>query len=469
MIEVQHVNAIPANERHGKPRDLFPVWFSLNLSIGGAIFGALAVAVGNNLFWSIIVILLGNALGGVFMALHSAQGAKLGVPQLIQSRSQFGFFGALLPVILAAFLYLGFFATTAVVGGQAVHAAMPGLSLDTGTVIVAVISLVIALIGYRAIHSVMKWAMWPLAIMVLIVTVGVLIHGGYDFSPIGFAVGPFLSGIGLIATFLLTYGPYVSDYSRYLPANTKPSSAFGWTFSGAFIGTSWPMLVGVFLGVQFDPNDIMASVNDLFGGTWIVAIILIFTALATGANNTMNLYGNMLNMITAGTSVKPIKPSRGVRIAMLMPTFIIGLYIALFAYGDDFAGTLGIFLSFLMLGFVPWGAINLLDFYAVRKGQYRVEDFFKPRGVYFHNPSSWTFAGINWKAFIAYFAGIAVSLPFMNNGLIVGPMTDYLGGADISWIPGLIVSGGLYLILTAGNQRETLDQEATPEPLHTDA
>ena len=90
-IEVQHVNAIPTSERHGKARDLFPVWFSANLNVGNAFFGALAVILGNNLFWAVVAVVLGNLAGAVFMSLHSIQGAKLGVPQLIQSRGQFGF------------------------------------------------------------------------------------------------------------------------------------------------------------------------------------------------------------------------------------------------------------------------------------------------------------------------------------------------------------------------------------------
>ena len=91
-------------QRHGSPRDLFPVWFSGNLNIGNAIFGALAIVVGNSFWWAVVAVLVGNLVGGTFMALHSVQGARLGVPQLIQSRGQFGFLGALLPVILAAFL-----------------------------------------------------------------------------------------------------------------------------------------------------------------------------------------------------------------------------------------------------------------------------------------------------------------------------------------------------------------------------
>lgn len=454
-IEVQHVNAIPVSERHGSARDLFPVWFSANLNVGNAFFGALAVIVGNNLFWAIVVVVVGNIAGAVFMALHSVQGAKLGVPQLIQSRGQFGFYGALLPIALAAFLYLGFFATTAVIGGQALSAAAPGVGLPVAIIIVSVLSLVLSLIGYKAIHHAAKWAMWPLAVAVVIVTVASLAHGGLEISAAGFEAGPFFTAFGLVATFLLTYAPYVSDYSRYLPADTKPSAAFNFTFLGAFLGTTWTMLLGVLLGTQFNPDDTMASIGDLFGGGWIVAIILIVTAIAIGGNNALNLYGSMLNLITAATSFRIVRASKATRVWMLMPTFIGGLIIAVFA-SAEFSANVNIFLSLLLLGFVPWGAVNLIDYYWVRKGEYDVDEFFNSRGVYFRDKKTWTYGGINWQAFIAYFVGIASALPFMNNGLIKGAASEAFGDADLSWIPGLIVTGVVYLLLTIRNRRPNL-------------
>jgi NCS1 nucleoside transporter family len=451
-IEVQHVNAIPPNERHGKARDLFPVWFSANLNVGNAFFGALAVILGNNLFWAVVAVVIGNIAGGIFMALHSIQGAKLGVPQLIQSRGQFGFLGALLPIFLAAFLYLGFFATTAVIAGQNLSAAIPVVSLPVSIVLVSLLSITLALAGYKAIHVIARWAMWPLAIAVIVVTAASLIHGGLDFSPAGFEVGPFLSALGIIATFLLTYAPYVSDYSRYLPVETQAKDAFNWTFWGAFLGTTWTMLLGVFLAVQFNSEDIAAATSELFGGGWVVVVILMVTAIAVAGNNALNLYGGMLNLITAGTSLREIKASRAVRISMLLPTFVIGLVIAIFA-SAEFSGNVAIFLSFLLLGFVPWGAINLIDYYWIRKGNYDVDAFFSRKGIYYSDKKSWTVGGINWKAFTAYFVGIAFALPFMNNGLVVGFATPYFGDADLSWIPGLIVTGLVYLGLTASQSK----------------
>jgi NCS1 nucleoside transporter family len=447
-IEVHHVDVIAPSDRHGTAKDLFPVWFSANLNVGNAFFGALAVIVGNNFFWAVVAVLLGNIAGAVFMALHSIQGAKLGVPQLIQSRGQFGFYGALLPVALAAFLYLGFFATTAVIGGQSLTAAVPMIDLPISIVLVAVVSLLLSLIGYKAIHAAARWAMWPLAIAVVVVTIASIAHGGFDLAMTGFEPGPFLTAFGLIATFLLTYAPYVSDYSRYLPEDTKPKDAFNWTFAGAFLGTAWTMLLGVLLAVQFNPDDTMASISDLFGGGWVVAVILVVTAIAIGGNNALNLYGSMLNLITAATSFRQVKASKAVRVLMLLPTFVLGLLIAVFA-SADFSANVSNFLSFLLLGFVPWGAVNLIDYYWVRKGDYVVADFFNNRGRYFRDPSTWTFGGVNWQAIIAYVVGVASALPFMNNGWLQGPAAAAFGSADLSWIPGLIVTGAVYLLLTA--------------------
>ena len=95
--------------------------------------------IGNSFWCAVVAVLVGKLVGGTFMALHSVQGARLGVPQLIQSRGQFGFLGALLPVLLAVFLYAGFFMVTAVLGGQALSAAMPGtFSVDGGLVLLVV-------------------------------------------------------------------------------------------------------------------------------------------------------------------------------------------------------------------------------------------------------------------------------------------------------------------------------------------
>jgi NCS1 family nucleobase:cation symporter-1 len=452
-FETSHIDAIPPEARHGRARDLFAVWFSGNLSIGNAVFGLLAVVVGNSFWWAIVAILVGNVIGGVFMALHSVQGARLGVPQLIQSRGQFGFYGALLPVALAAVLYLGFFYVTAVLAGQALAAAKPDVfSVNAGIILCSLISIGLALIGYRAIHVAARWALWPLAGAVLVVTIAIPIHGDFSISTDGFQTGPFFTAVGLMATFLLTYAPYVSDYSRYLPVDTPARATFGWTFAGIFISATWCQFIGVLLAAQFGAADTFSATRAVIGHEALAVIVLLVTAVAIGGNNSLNLYGGMLNMLTAISSMKELRPSFALRTAFLLPTYALGLFLALKASADFYA-QINNLLSFLMLGFVPWGAINLLDFYLVRHGNYDIPGFFDRRGTYYSDDSTWTRRGVNLQALLAYIVGVVAALPFVSNGWFKGWVAHSLGDADISWMPGLVVTGLIYLGLVSWARR----------------
>ena len=94
-VEEHSIDFIPLNERYWKAWELGPFWFASNQQFLTVVTGLLAVVLGLNLFWAIVAIVVGNLFGTVFMAYHSAQGPKLGIPQMLQSRAQFGFYGAI--------------------------------------------------------------------------------------------------------------------------------------------------------------------------------------------------------------------------------------------------------------------------------------------------------------------------------------------------------------------------------------
>ena len=100
----------------------------------------------------------------------------------------------------------------------------------------------------------------------------------------------------------------------------------------------------------------------------------------------------------------------------------------------------------LLYLFTPWTAINLVDFYLVRKGHYSVREIFNPHGMY----GRW-----NWHGLIAYAAGFAAMIPFFSTGLYTGPVARWLGGADLSMLVGLPVSAAVYLLVC-----RTIDLEA---------
>lgn len=73
-VERRTIEHIPHDERHGKAKDLFPVWFGANMHITTLVTGTLPVTMGLDLFWSIAAIIIGAFIGAIFMASHSAQG-----------------------------------------------------------------------------------------------------------------------------------------------------------------------------------------------------------------------------------------------------------------------------------------------------------------------------------------------------------------------------------------------------------
>lgn len=151
-VERRSIDVVPDDERHGSPWSQFTLWFGANMQITAIVDGALAVVFGADALWAIIGLLIGNVLGGVVMALHSAQGPRLGLPQMISSRAQFGVYGAVVPLVLVILLYLGFAATGAVLAGQAVNALLHVDATWVGIIVFGALTAVIATLGYRLIH-----------------------------------------------------------------------------------------------------------------------------------------------------------------------------------------------------------------------------------------------------------------------------------------------------------------------------
>jgi NCS1 family nucleobase:cation symporter-1 len=461
LIEEHHIDFIPLDERHGTPRDLFYVWFAANLVVGTIITGALAVLVGNNLFWAVVSIVAGNLIGAVFMAYHSAQGPTLGVPQLIQSRGQFGFHGALLPVGLGIILYVGFFAAGAIPAAQGLHALASGISVNWGIVIVGVPSLLLATVGYDLIHYWQRAGTFLFLAGFVILTFAVFSHGGLDWSTGGFHGGAFLLSVSIIAVFQISYAPYVSDYSRYLPAKIGINPPFWSTFIGTNLSAVWLMIIACILTVQFPTLGTVDAMNAVIGGV-AGKIVLLTVAFGIVGVNAMNLYGGMLSLVTALSSATNVRPSIAIRSAFVLVIFAASMLLAIVGAGD-FMTNYENFLLLLLYLFIPWTAINLTDFYFVRKGRYDIAAFFDPRGIYFDDQGTWTRYGIAWKAMLAYAIGMVVQVPFMNTTHWKGWAVDSLGGADVAWIVGLPVSALVYYVLARGQVVEA-DEVTVPAP-----
>lgn len=439
-LEQRSIDYVPPQERHGRPTSLMFVWFAANTSITAVVTGALFVVLGNSVLWSIPAIIIGNLFGAFFTSLHSVQGPKLGVPQMIQSRAQFGYFGAILPLGLALLIYIGFYATGLVLGGQAI-ARLLHVPQQFGAVVFALMSTTLAIFGYRYIHRYSHVAAVLSAVVFLGLFVRILADPavGPLLRDTTFTLAPFILGISLSASWQLTFGPYVADYSRYLPADTSSRATFGWTFAGSVLGGSLAMTLGALaagLGGEAFMSNQVGYFADLGGNLAIIVLLAVICGKLTG--NTLSSYGGYMSAATIVTSLtrqSQVRPR--LRVLYIALISAVSLAIALTAT-DSFLTSFTNFLLFLLYFIVPWSAINLVDFYWVRHEQYDIADLFRVDGAY---------GRFNKAALLAYLVGVVVQIPFMNSSLYVGPVADLLGGAELSWILGLAVSGGLYFIL----------------------
>jgi NCS1 family nucleobase:cation symporter-1 len=209
-VERHTIDFIPLEERHGKPSNLFNIWWSANMQITTVVTGTLADVFHIPFPWAALAIILGNALGGLFMALHSAQGPVIGIPQMIQSRAQFGMYGAILPLVLVVLMYVGFFATSGILGAQALHALVPGLSLNLALVVVSFIEAVLAIYGYDLIHAYERVVAYMFFVAFGLLTITVFTR---HLVPAG-VVGLWVLVAGLLAH--AVSGSYVADNASSL-------------------------------------------------------------------------------------------------------------------------------------------------------------------------------------------------------------------------------------------------------------
>jgi nucleobase:cation symporter-1, NCS1 family len=151
----------------------------------------------------------------------------------------------------------------------------------------------------------------------------------------------------------------------------------------------------------------------------------------------LNVYGIFLTTTTTIAALQRFRSSMRSRLGFVLAAAVVGTAVAVLGQGNFIANYTN-FLLLLLYFVIPWSAINLVDFYLLRREQYDIDSIFDPNGMY---------GRVNWRAILAYVIAVLVELPFVNTTLYVGPLSTLLGGADIAWIVGLAVSAILYYAL----------------------
>jgi NCS1 family nucleobase:cation symporter-1 len=436
-IEAHSIDIIPDSERGGKVSAQFTLWFATNANVFNFVLGGFAVLFGLNVFWALISMFLGAFLGLAFTSLHAVQGPRLGVPQMIQSRGQFGFYGAVFVFLASIVLDIGYLAAQQVVQAQSLNDLAGAVSIPVWIIIVTIPAVLLAIFGYAWIHriqpalTVLFGASLLAAVILTAISGDKLAKGMGGTHLSSFPI--FIAAVGLFFMNMLSWAVYVSDYSRYLPRNVSAPRVYWAVFGGNAIGACLYGGLGIYITALAPSANSVVSLGSI-AGKWILPIL----ALSLLGSDALNAYTGMLAVESVRSTFQKVVASRAARVVGLLIIFIIATVLAEAGY-KTFLTSFENFINVLLFFFVPWSVINLVDFYLIKKGRYDVKSFFSPKGIY---------GGWRWTALIPYVLALAAQVPFIDQTLYVGPAVSALGGADISWLVGFVVAGGLYLLAT---------------------
>lgn len=445
-FEQQHILPIPEDARTGTHWSLGAIWVSLNMMPLTVVTGAVASgAYGLPIGWSIVAILTGNIIGAFGAALHASQGPHLGIPQMLQARAQFGYLGASIFALIALIMFMGLFTSILIVAKDSLLAVFPEFNGTAAILIFAAIGIVLCIFGYDLLSKTMTW----LSIVIgLAVALSMVLFWAAPDVPLvradaAFSFEGFFSMLAIGIVWQLAYAPYVSDYTRYLPKDTGPKAAFWGTYIGLVGSSVFVMTLGVLLGAA-NPDNPLAALGEYLGP--IGLIVLVVFAVSSALINGVELYSAVMNALTVMQSNFRVIITSATRVWTTVVVGVLATLLAILGQGD-FITMFESFLTLLLYVLIPWSAINLVDYFVIRKGEYSVGDLFDPEGERY---GKWNAVGL-----VSYGVGLLAQLPFMVNPLFTGPLATLIGGIDIAWIVGFVVTAVVFLILVrVGSKRD---------------
>src|SRR5262250_3077131 len=365
QIEVHSIDWIPDTERHGKGWQQTMLWFLGNFQYFTIPIGFVGPALGLSLGWSILAGVLGIWFGTLFMAFHATQGPVFGLPQMIQTRAQLGYRGVVVALFAVLFTYMAFNVADQVLLASGLNGAF-GWNPTLVAAVTAVLAAALAVFGYDWVHRVFRFLLIISFPCYAIISVAILVGhaGGHaPAHPGGFVFAAFMSQFSVAAAYNITYAPYVSDYSRYMPRKTSPRGIIAAVFFGASGSAIWLIALGAWLATRLGVTDGLVGLQTV--GDKVAAplgsITAFLSATALLATMGMNGYGGMLTVLTGIDSFKKLKSSRLWRASTIVVLAAIWYLLGLAWSSATAEAAVVDSLTLMLYLLVPWTALNLVD------------------------------------------------------------------------------------------------------------
>ncbi|KAL3422838.1 NCS1 nucleoside transporter [Phlyctema vagabunda] len=448
-------------------------WGTCGVCLSSWTIGSSLIGIGLTPGQAMASVTIGMFLASINAYLNGTPGAKHHLGYGMLARAAFGLWGSYFCIMLNVFQSFVFYGTQMYFGGQAfviiLNSIFPTflhlkntLPESAGITTSGLVGFVLFIILYFPIiyfipaHKIQKL----LEIQVIIASATLLGIMGWAINANGGSPGNLVSpairltksetGFRVIQGITSVAGTYTGGSDR----------VSDWTRYGRSRHTSTPAILVLFITVTLTALVGIISTSALtkvYGDVqWnpLIMLQLVQAETYTAKCRAGTFFAGVgLLSVTVFVNYTQNCVSSGMDIAMLMPRYfsqrrgaIIFSILGVLAQPWRFLtqaitfitvlSSFGVFMS-------PAAAILIVDFWLIRRTCWNIPELYKPGGIY------WYYAGINWRAFVAYFLGMWPALPgFVNAVSGMEVAVTWRRFYQISFFFGYVVSGSLYYLFS---------------------
>ncbi|MEU6372373.1 cytosine permease [Streptomyces sp. NPDC046909] len=464
-VETHGVDRIPDAERTATPLDLFRLAFGGANTFSTCVLGAFPILFGLSFWQGLAATLLGVVVGALILCPMAVFGPVNGTNNAVSSSAHLGVHGRVVGSFLSLLTAIAFFSISvwssgdALVGGAHRLFGLPrgDLSYVVAYALFAGLVLAVCVYGFRFMLFVNKVAVAAASVLFLL---GAIAFAG-DFDPSYAGVftdtadaatrslfwPSFIGAALIVLSNPVSFGAFLGDWSRYIPASTPRRKVIGAAFLSQ-IATLLPFLFGLSTAsiiAAKAPDYVDPAAPDFVGGLlaispgWFFLPVCLIALIGGMSTGTTALYGTGLDF----SSVFP-------RLSRVQATLFVGVlsiaFIFIGRFGLNLVQSISTFATMIITCTTPWMVVMMLGFWT-RRGWYDPDalQVFNRRqrgGRY------WFAHGWNWRGMTAWWVSALLGVLFTNiPGQFVGPLGELAGGVDISLPLSLVVAAVLFLAL----------------------
>nr|POE72888.1 purine-cytosine permease fcyb [Quercus suber] len=432
-IESDAIERKTAEDRRPQPwhaqLNMALLWASGTMNLSCFVTGFLGWEFGLDLTQSICIYVFASILGGAVSGFCATMGPATGLRQISISRYSMGWWPNKLIAALNIIQQIGWSAAGCITGGLALQAVSDGtIPIAVGVVIIGVVSMIICLVGLRAILVYQKYA-WFVYLVIFLIIFGQTGRYANNLKNTEAILpgdsGTVLSLIAIVYGSSASWSPVVSDYYVHYPVDVSRTKVWILTTLGVGLPTAFGLVAGAVVSSTLNTQTEWLDVYDNEGVGFLIqtmlhprgfAKFLLVLLVLSGVN--MNIINTYSCAISCQQFSRPFAKVPRIFWTLLCFGVIVALAIAgrnqLLAYLQNFLALLGYWCT-------SYFVIIFSEHYIFRKGNfanYDLDGWNDPKRL-----------PLGLAAFGAFALGVIAWVMGMVETWYVGPLGSLIGGA----------------------------------------